>query len=159
MSCRTEEEDELRAKTVQLQSWLTDGNYRMSSDDYVTASQLLSDGYLPEDVMTTLATRIQSSWSRTYYYPSVAEVQCAAVIAATGHLTSVKHMHLANLELPIREDIPKLARIVSHSVNLETVTGNISPLLLSLNCTELSICDMELDQAATSSLVRVCSTG
>ena len=57
MSCRTEEEKELRAKTVQLQSCLSDSNYRMSSDDYVTASQLLSDGHLPEDMMTTLATR------------------------------------------------------------------------------------------------------
>ena len=104
-----------------------------------------------------LATGIQSIWDdrilKEAYFPSAAEVRCAAALATTGHLTSVKHMNLVNLELP-SEDIPKLARIVSHSVNLETVTGNISPLLLSLNCTELSICDMELDQAATRSLVR-----
>ena len=107
-----------------------------------------------------LATGIQSIWDertlREAYSPSVAEVRCAAALAATGHLTSVKNMNLVNLELPSSEDIHNLAKIVSHSVNLEDVTGNISisPLLLSLNCTELSICGMELDQAATRSLVR-----
>ena len=124
MSCRTEEEKELRAKTVQLQSWLTDENYRMSSDDYVIATQLLSDGHLPEDMMTTLATRIQSSWSRSHY-PSVAEVVCAAALAATGHLTSVECMVLSNLELPSTEDMPSLARVVSSVVWLRNVTGEL----------------------------------
>ena len=159
MSCRTEEEDELRAKTVQLQSWLTDENYRMSSDDYVTATQLLSDGHLPEDVMTTLATRIQDSWSSPLYCPSVAEVMSAATLAATGHLTSVKNMVLRNLELPSSEDISSLARTVQSMIDVTKVTGDITPLVTSLHCVGLTLNNMGVDQAATSSLVQCMQHG
>ena len=75
------------------------------------AHALVTTGYLPEDLMTTLATRIQPlSYSR------VAEVRCAAALAATGHLTSVKYMMLSNLELPSTEDMPSLASRVSGGV-------------------------------------------
>ena len=42
---------------------------------------------------------------------------------------------------------------------MENVTGDIGPLLSSLTCTALWIEDMELDQAATSSLVRALQHG
>ena len=102
--------------------------------------------------MTTSATRIQSSWSDWRHYPSVAEVVCAAALAATGHLTSVEYMVLRNLELPRTEDMLSLARLVTSGVVLDRVTGDIGPLLSSLSCAELQISNMEL-QAATSSLV------
>ena len=84
-----------------------------------------------------------------FYLPSVAEVRCAAALAATGHLTSVEYMMLRDLELPSTEDMPSLAR-VSSKVHLDRVTGELGPLLFSLNCAELLIEDIELDHAATS---------
>ena len=66
-------------------------------------------------MMTTLATRIQSSWS-SRYNSCVAEVRCAAALAATGHLTSVEYMRLMNMELPSSQDMPSLARLVSSGV-------------------------------------------
>ena len=42
---------------------------------------------------------------------------------------------------------------------LENVTGDLGPLLSSLTCSELWIDSMELDQAATSSLVRALQHG
>ena len=58
-------------------------------------------------------------------------------------------MQLRDLELPSTEDMPSLAR-VSSKVHLDRVTGELSPLLSSLNCAELLIEDIELDHAATS---------
>ena len=51
------------------------------------AAALVTSGHLPEDVMTNLATRIQSSLSYGDYWdywPSVAEVRCTAAGAVTG---------------------------------------------------------------------------
>ena len=121
---------------------------------WTAAAALVTSGDLTEDVMKTLATRIQSSWSG-YHAPSVAEVRCAAALAATGHLTSVENMRLRNLKLPKCEDMPILTSRVSSSgkVVLSNVTGDIGPLLSSITCTDLWIYNMKLDQAATSSLV------
>ena len=104
-----------------------------------------------------LAASIQSSWADTswtgIYYPSVAEVRCAAALAATGQLTSVLNMKLRNLELPSIEDMPSLARVIISGVGLWNVTGDIGPLVSRLTCTWLRISNTDLDQAATSSLV------
>ena len=108
-------------------------------------------GHLAEHVV---ATRIQSDWSSSRYCTSAAEVRLAAALAATGHLSSVKYMRLCDLELPITEDVPSLAGVVSDWVELVNVGGDVGPLVTSLTCTALWIEDMELDQAATSSLVQ-----
>ena len=63
-------------------------------------------------------------------------------------------MQLRYLELPSSEDMPSLARVVSWRMELRNVTGDLGPLLSSLTCPGLYICNMGLDQAATSSLVR-----
>ena len=119
---------------------------------WTAAAALVTSGDLTEDVMKTLATRIQSSWSG-YHAPSVAEVRCAAALAATGHLTSVEDMKLENLELPSSEDMLSLARVVNTWVWLNNVTGDIAPLVSSLACTELRMSNMDLDQTTTSGLV------
>ena len=103
---------------------------------------------LPEEVLKNLATKIKSSWSRYGFCPSVAEVRLAATLAATGHLTEVKYMRLRDLQLT-GINISSLASGVSGLVWLDSVTGDIGPLLSSLTCRELWIDNMELDQAAT----------
>ena len=136
-----------RPLAASIQSSWADPSYYPDSAEVHCAAALVTSGYLAEDVMTKLATRIQSSWYR--HYPSVAAVRCAAALAATGHLTSVEWMVLSDLELPSTEDMPSLAR-VSSKVHLDRVTGELGPLLFSLNCAELLIEDIELDHAATS---------
>ena len=93
--------------------------------------------------MNAFAARLQSSWirnRRTYFNKdNVAELRCAAALAATGHLISVKYMVLRDLELPSSEDMPSLASRVSGRVLLDGVTGDIGPLLTSLTCTWLWI--------------------
>ena len=71
-----------------IQSSWADPSYYPDSAEVHCAAALVTSGYLPKDVMTTLATRIQSSWTGIYW-PRVAEVKCAAALATTGHLTSV----------------------------------------------------------------------
>ena len=151
-----------RPLAASIQSSWADSSYYPDSAELHSAAALVTSGHLPEDVMTNLATRIQSSLSYGDYWdywPSVAEVRCAAALATTGHLTEVKYMQLRNLELPNREDMLSLARVVSCEVALDNVTGDIGPLLSNLTCTELVIFNMELDQAATSSLVRALQHG
>ena len=135
-------------KTRIQSSWSNPG-YWPSDVEVHCAAALVTTGHLPLEVVTTLATRIQSSWSSFSHDPSVAEVRCAAALAATGHLTSVENMWLRDLELPSTEDMPSLAR-GSSKVHLDRVTGELGPLLFSLNCAELLIEDIELDHAATS---------
>ena len=93
--------------------------------------------------MTTLATRIDESWSRLGYFASVAEVRCAAALAATGHLTSVEDMKLENLEVPSSQDMLSLAEVVNTWVWLNNVTGDIVPLVSSLACTLYRVTDIQ----------------
>ena len=142
--------------STRIQSSWSSYNYYPDVAKVQCAAALVTSGHLPQNVMTKLATRIQLQWSCLWYYfnPSVAEVRSASALAATGHLTKVKNMNLRDLELPSSQDMPSLARVVSGKVELRNVTGDLGPLLSSLSCTRLLIENMELDQAATSSLVR-----
>merc|ERR1712024_340503 len=106
-------------------------NY-LSDDELYMAADLVTTGYLSEVGMMMLATRIQSSWSRCDFYPSVAEVRCAAALAATGLLTKVKYMNLMDLELTCI-NISSQASGVTGWVELTNVTGgDLAPLISSL---------------------------
>ena len=141
-----------RPLAAKIQSSLTYWwSYNLSYKEMDIAADLVTTGYLSEVGMKKLATRIQGSWSRYDFYPSVAEVRCAATLAATGHLTEVKYMNLRDLELTGIEAISSLASGVRHSVELRSVTGAVAPLLSILTCTQLWMKNMELNQAATSS--------
>ena len=133
---------------------LTDRRYNLSDDEMDIAADLVTTGYLSEVGMKILATRIQGSWSRWKYLPSVAEVRCAAALAATGHLTPVEYMNLGNLDLTGIKNISSLAIGVRQRVELRNVTGDVGPLLSSLTCSDLWMTNMELNQAATCSGVR-----
>ena len=139
-----------RPLATRIQSSLIDSRYNLSDDEMDISSDLVTTGYLSEVGMKKLATRIQGSWSRYDFYPSVAEVRLAATLAATGHLTEVKNMKLRNLELT-GINISSLASGVRQRVGLRNVTGDVGPLLSSLNCTKLWISNMQLDQATICS--------
>ena len=156
------------ALITKIQSSWPNPGYWPSAVEVHRAANLVNSGYLLEDVITTLATKIQSSWSdsfrsSSFYHPDAAKVQCAAALAGTGHLTSVNWMVLRDLELPssASSDMLSLARVVRDKMVLWNVTGDIDRdrLLSSLTCTKLNIFNMELDQAATSSLVRALQHG
>ena len=59
-------------------------------------ADLVTTGHLSDDAMSAVAGRLQFSWirnRRTYFNKdNVAELRCAAALAATGHLTSVKYL-------------------------------------------------------------------
>ena len=135
-----------RPLAAKIQSFLADSRYKLIDDDLDIAAEMVATG----KVQTKLANRIKSSWSHYNFYPSVAEVRCAAALAATGHLTKVMNMqlNLRDLELP---NMLSLTRVVRGRVVLSSVTGDIGPLVSSLTCSELWIQNMELDQAATCS--------
>ena len=128
------------------------------------ADALVTFGHLPEDLITSLASRIQSQVPG-FQDPlikiraDVAKLQCAAALAATGHLTSVKSMRLEDLVLPSSEDIPSLGAQLSGRVELINVTGDLVPLLTSLNIRMLWLEDVELDEAATRGLLRALQHG
>ena len=128
------------------------------------ADAMVTFGHLPEDLITSLASRIQSQVPG-FQVPLIniradaAKLQCAAALAATGHLTSVQYMCLEDLVLPSSEDIPSLVAQISGVVFLTNVTGDLAPLLTSLNGHELGLVDVELDEAATRALLRAMQHG
>ena len=144
---------QLLATTLQVA--VADASHTISEDEWDLAAEMVSWGPLATEVRTLLAARIKSSWSSVSgICSSTAEVRCAAALAASGHLTSVGWMRLRDLELPSCGDIPALARVVWGRVELRNVTGDLGPLLANLRVTiGLNMFDVELDQAATSSLV------
>ena len=123
------------------------------------ADALVAAGHLPEHVITTLASRIQPQNHRLDIKADAAKVECAAALAATGHLTAVHSMRLEDLVLPSSEDIPSLGAQLSGMVDLINVTGDLVPLLTSLNIRELWLEDVELDEAATRALLRALQHG
>ena len=127
------------------------------------ADALIASGHLPGHVITTLASRIhgqgQGHIHKMMIKADAAKVECAAALAATGHLNSVHHMRLEDLKLPSSEDIPSLGAQLSGWVELINVTGDLVPLLTSLNGHELGLVDVELDEAATRVLLRALQHG
>ena len=67
-------------------------------------------------------------------------------------------MKLKDVELPSSEDIPSLVQ-VSGVVRLSNVTGDLAPLLTSLNGHGLLLKDMALDEAATRGLLQALQHG
>ena len=123
------------------------------------ADALVTSGHLPEHVLTALASRIRGQENWIEIYADAAKVECAAALAATGRLTSVKDMTLEDLELPSSEDIPSLVAQLSWEVHLINVTGDLVPLLTSLNSYRVELEDMALDEAATRGLLRALQYG
>ena len=123
------------------------------------ADALVAAGHLPEHVITTLASRIQPQDHRLDIKADAAKVECAAALAATGHLTAVSSMRLEDLVLPSSEDIPSLGAQLSGRVELINVTGDLVPLLTSLNGDGLTLRDMALDEAATRGLLEALQHG
>ena len=123
------------------------------------ADALVTSGHLPEHVIATLASRILRFQGLIKIRADAAKLECAAALAATGRLTSVKDMTLEDLELPSSEDIPSLVAQLSWEVHLINVTGDLVPLLTSLNSYRVELEDMALDEAATRGLLRALQHG
>ena len=104
-----------RPLAARIQSSLADSGYKLNDDELDIAAHLVTKGYLSNVGKKILATGIQFSWSRieqerygVLVGVSVAEMQCAAALAATGHLTSVECTVLEDLKLPSIDDMPRL---------------------------------------------------
>ena len=80
----------LLATRIQL-LWSRPGHWP-GAEEVHCAAELVTEGFLSEDMITTLATRIQSSWSRynqdddSDLWPDAAEVHCAATLVTSGYL-------------------------------------------------------------------------
>ena len=116
-----------------------------------------------------LATWIQLSLADRRYNLSDDEMDIAAELVTTGHLSEVAMKTLttriqsswscggyypSNAEVrcaAVLAATGHLTRVVSDRVVLDKVNGLIGPLLSRLSCTTLSIKNMQLDQAGTCS--------
>ena len=109
----------------------------------------------------TEADRIKAAWSQSSQFPSVAEVRSAALLAQEGYLTSVKRMYIGHMDI---SDIPsdhlgKLASIVTERVYIWSMTPNsqLGSILASVQCYELALQNMDLNEADTRALVTAMS--
>ena len=131
-----------------LQFVVADASHTLHDDEVDLATELISSGHLATEAMTILAAWIKFT---LFDCSRAAVVRCAASLAASGHLTSVRGMRLSDMELP-NDHLPALASVVWHRVTLDNVTGDLANLLANLSC-NVWLYNMELDEAATRGLV------
>ena len=98
-----------------------------------------------------------------YHSPSLAEVTCAAALAAAGHLTRLDCLVLEDISLGAvaAGDLASLCRCVRgvEAVYLESVRGDLDPVLSNISCTWLTLDSMTLTTADTRSLVAALDRG
>ena len=85
------------------------------------------------------------------------EVKTASLLAHEGHLTEVKYMFIANMdisEIPHRH-IDKLASIVTDRIDIFNITPvkQLGSILASVQCPWLQLVNMELSKSDTRALV------
>ena len=129
----------------------------VNDEDMETLSGLVSSGLLPDDFIQQMANPIQADWD--WDCPSLNEVLSAATLSAAGVLTSVINMRLYNIDLSSvpRDNLASLSSIVSRTVEINNVTGDISVILSNIKCRMLWFYNQHLSREATESLVSAMS--
>ena len=86
---------------------------------------------------------------------SLAEVQCGAALATHGYITQLENLWLYDIDTSLvpASDLSSLVKCVSDGVSITSVTGDLSPLLSSVQFRLLLITNTSLSTADTQRLV------
>ena len=116
------------------------------------------------DVIESLAARIRDKWvygDFSFYSPRVPEITTAASLAHHGFLGSVKEMRLENVDLASvpAEHLASLASCVTRHIIIRNVSKcDITNILDSVKCRELTISSQTLSSEETRAVVRAMET-
>ena len=93
-------------------------------------------------------------------WPTQNELAAAAALASHGYMPPVPDMELEwlNLDRIPPTDLGALASLVTQEVGIYSVRGNPSPLLVGLNCHQLTV-DTSLSTSSTLALVNAMKRG
>ena len=128
-------------------------SYIPSPAEVHCASSFAANGLLPHQVITNKADMIAS-----LFHPSLSQLQCLAALATHGYIT--RHsLDLCDLDTSLMpaEDLSSLVKC-SNDVTIDRVTGDLSPVLSSVQCERLTIFNMRLSTAHTQQLVAAMDT-
>ena len=114
-------------------------------------------GYLSPEIVADKASQVAKDLGRG---PSLSQVQCGASLATLGHITQVKVLCLRDLDISLlsASDLSSLVKCSSFWVEIERVTGDLAPVLSSLQCRMLYIFNTSLTTADTQQLVAAMDT-
>ena len=115
---------------------------------------LVQSGYLSPQIVADKASQIAKDLEDVERGPSLSQVQCGAALATLGHITQVKVLCLRDLDIsPVpAEDLSSLVKC-SDAVIIDRVTGDLSPVLSSVQCRKITISNTSLSTADTQRLV------
>ena len=102
-------------------------------------------GYLSPEIVADKASQVAEDLGRG---PSVSlsVVQCGAALATLGYITQLERLWLCALDTSLVPDLSSLVRC-SDVVTIESVTGDLSPVLSSVQCRALAVANTSLSTA------------
>ena len=153
----------ITTKAEEIEASWSNESYIPSPAEVHCASSLAAHGHLPRQVITNKAAKIASRQSMSSC--SLSKLQCAAALATLGHITQVSlrlsSLRLYNLDISLvpAEDLVSLVKCQrSGPVSINGVTGDLSPVLSSVQCCMLLITNTSLSTAETQQLLAAMDT-
>ena len=153
----------ITTKAEEIEASWSNESYIPSPAEVHCASSLAAHGHLPRQVITNKAAKIASRQSMSSC--SLSKLQCAAALATLGHITQVSlrlsSLRLYNLDISLvpAEDLVSLVKCQrSGPVSINGVTGDLSPVLSSVQCCVLLITNTSLSTSDTQQLVAAMDT-
>ena len=131
----------------------------LSEEDIETATRMIQAGQLPEYFIRREANSIKIALEVSEYgsyFNDTTTVTTAASMAKMGIITSVENIDMWNnidiSSIP-SDNMAALCSVVTDSVDIEGVTGNVQTILANIKCRMLGISDMNLDHDDTECLL------
>ena len=151
-----------RKKAAEVAAAWQDPDYIPSPSEVAIAAKLATHRnvvILPSEILVRKGEEIKSCLG--YNYLSLDAVKSGAALAKHGIITQVLGLALHNLDISTvpAEDMVSLVKCVQELMIISNVTGDLGPILGSVECDELTIHNMVLCAGQTESLVAAMVTG
>ena len=142
--------------------WSSDED-ALTVKDIETAQRMVQEGQLTEDFITRKVDSVKNelSYELSYMGPELAILTTGASMAREGLITSLEMLRLLDIDItPIpADDLAALCSVVTDYVWIGNVTGDVSPVLNSLQGRAVMMFSMTLDDDATKALVNAMTQG
>ena len=138
----------------------SDKDTALTVEDIRTAELLIESSHLPADFIIQIADLDEEALWRPEQPTPTPILSTAASLAKMGYITDVMGMWLEEIDISSipSDNIAALTSVVTGSVNITKVTGNIRTILASIKSRLLRIDNMTLDHDETECLLETMRT-
>ena len=145
------------------ETW-NDENFHPSRIEIGLAIFLVQHNHLDPGIVTGKAAHVVkhlSCHSMVGFSPSPPLLRVAAALVTHGYITQLERLKLQQLDMSLvpAEDLARLAACVRDNVIVARVSGDLAPVLSSVQCRVLDIGDTSLSPANTQQLVTAMARG